>query len=361
MKHVPFVAALLVLVGLALAFALGRPEPPDDSLFGPQMALAPVLEPLVAPGGSLRLRGNVHHAGGAPAADALVALVRAEDDPARTEPLYHIHTDAAGRFEFARLAPGRYTVVLVHPSAPPRTFPLELPLAAADGLNGDAVASAVRWELAPPLAPLDMLPELARGALEGRVVLPAALSEETPDLAGFEIVLAPAKGTPPLAGAAERRIGTDAEGRFALDGVVAAAYRVEVLPPWARGGSWPVLARGTAEIAADGRAAIELALEVGALTGELAEANGRPLVGALVSIAALDALDAVGEPQLWPPATSDEAGRWRVALLPPGRYGVHLRAGAAAADSEARVESGAVTRVPAARLDVRGGGVVPGG
>ena len=78
MKHVPFVAALLVLAGLALAFALARPEPPDASLFGPQMALAPALKPLEAPEGTLALRGSVHHAGGGPAADVLVALVRLE-------------------------------------------------------------------------------------------------------------------------------------------------------------------------------------------------------------------------------------------------------------------------------------------
>jgi hypothetical protein len=357
MKHVPFVAALLVLAGLALAFALARPEPPDASLFGPQMALAPVLEPLAAPGGALALRGSVHHAGAGPAADVLVALVRAEDDPAETEPLYHAYTTADGRFALARLAPGRYTVLLVHASAPPRTLALELPHAA---VNGDAADGDVRWELAPPLPPLDVLPELARGALEGRIVVPAALAQGLVDLAGFEVVLAPTEDTPPLAGAALQRTPTDATGRFALERVVAAAYAVEVLPPWARGGSWPVLARGTARVAADGRVTLELALEVGGLAGELAEANGRPLVGAVISVAALDALDAVGEPQLWPPATSDDAGRYRVALLPPGRYRVHLRAGAAATDTEVRVEAGAVTRVPVARMEVRAGTTLGG-
>lgn len=355
MKHLLTVAALLVLVGLALAFVLVRPEPPDASLFGPQMALAPALPPLATSGGELALRGSVHHAGGGPAADVFVTLVRSADDHAESEPLYHAYTGPDGRFELARLAAGRYTAVLVHESAPPRTLALELPL------PGDGGADEVRWELAPALRPLELLPAIERGAVAGSVTLPSALADGFPDRAGFEVALVPADGTHPLAGAAERRVTTDAEGRFALDGIVAAAYRVEVLPPWARGGSWPVVARGTTRVEPGGRAELALVLEVGALEGELAEPNGTPLAGALVAVSGLDALDAVGGPQLWPPESSDDTGRWHVALLPPGRYRVHLRAGAAVFDDEVRVELGAVTRLPSRRMDVRAGTVLPGG
>jgi hypothetical protein len=343
MRHLQLALALLVLLGIGLALYLERPEPPDSSLFGAEMALTPELAPLVMPGGTLELRGRVHDTDGRPTSDAFLALLRAEDDASQAEPLYHAYTDGEGRFELAGLEAGTFRVLLTHPSAPPKSFALVLP-----------VAGEVSWELAAPLPPLPVLPELRRSSLAGRLGMPEAFGAGAPSaLQGFEVVLRPRPDTPLLAGACERRATSGAAGEFALGELVVAHYEVEVLPPWARGGSWPVLARGALAAEAGRAGTLELLLVVGALAGELQEADGRPLAGALVKVSALDARDPVGQAQLWPPAVTDPAGSYRVELLPPGRYLVHLRAGSAAHDIEVVVQAGLVTAVPHATLDPR--------
>ena len=86
-------------------------------------------------------------------------------------------------------------------------------------------------------------------------------------------------------------------------------YQVELLPPWARGGSWPVLARSSF-VAVEGSAnEIALSPRVGALAGELLEEGGEPLVGALIELTSLEAADPVGKPELWPPEVSDAIPR----------------------------------------------------
>jgi len=346
MKHLPLALALLVFLAVALGFYLERPEPADASLFGSEMALAPELPPLVMPRGTLSLSGRVRAADGSDAADTLVALLRGEDDPSLAEPLYHAYTDAAGRFALGGVEAGNYRVLLSHPSAPPKTFALELPL------EGEA-----SWTLADPLPPLPLLPELRRTARSGHLRAPAGLTlhgqSGSDPLQGFEVVLRPAKDVPMLAGATERRAATDTGGTFALGELVAAHYEVEVLPPWARGGSWPILGRGAMDATEEAATDFELALDVGALAGSLTEPEGRPLPGALVKVSALDARDAGGEPELWPAGVTDADGRFGVELLPPGRYRLHFRAGAAARDLEVMVESGRVTEVPAVTLDPR--------
>jgi hypothetical protein len=342
MKHAPLVLALVVLLGVALGFYAAELRRPDDSLFGREVALAAELPELVLPRGPHALSGRVRTHGGAPAEEALIALSFPEGSPRADEPPRHATTDAEGHFRIHGLEPGTYRALLVHPLAPPRTFPLEVPAAAE-----------LELELAEPLPPLPTLPELVRTRASGRIHMPAGLQQPTADaLLGFEVVLRPVAETPLLAGAAERRASTAADGSFAFEGLVVARYALEVLPPWARGGSWPILARGTLN-AGDGTP-FELELEVGAVAGELSEADGEPLVGALVELTALDARDVLGAPQLWTPCVSDAAGAFRIELLPPGRYRVHVRAGAAAQDVEVVLERGRLARVPPLTLDPRG-------
>lgn len=342
MKRLELVAALLVFLGIALAIYLERPEAPDASLFGAEMALEPVLDPLVAPSGALELHGSVRGTDGAPAADAFLVLLRADEDPSEAEPVYRAYTDGEGRFTFANLTAGVYSAVLTHPSAPPKTLLVEVP-----------AAGEVDWELSAPLPPLPVLPELRRTQLTGRLQLPKVAAGASIDLAGFEVALVPAADTATLAGAAERRASTNATGHFALAELVVASYRIEVLPAWSPGGSWPVLGRGTCSPRAGQENTVELTLDVGALEGELQEVDGRPLVGALVRVSALDARDAVGEPQSWPVVVTDAAGRYRVELLPPGRYLVHQRAGSAVRDVEIVVASGQRASVPLGKMDPR--------
>ena len=344
MRRFELLAACLVFLGIAIAIYTQRPAPPDASLFGEAMELEAGLAPLTPPGGTLELRGVVRSSNGSPAADAFLVLLRPDDDPSEAEPLYRAYSDAEGRFVFTKLTPGVYTAVVTHPSTPPRTFEVKLPL-----------AGEVTWELAEPLPPLPVLPELRRTRLTGRLKLPELAADAHVGLEGFEVALVPAADTPLLAGACERRATTDAEGRFSLVELVVASYRIEVFPPWAAGGSWPVLGRGTCAPADRPENTVEVSMDVGALEGELREVGGRPLVGALVRVSALDARDAVNEPEAWPVVVTDAAGRFRVELLPPGRYLVHQRAGSAVRDVEVLVERDKRASVPTGEMDPRAG------
>lgn len=338
-KLVPLLAAL-VLVATALAVWRGRPEPLDESAFGETLALAHNLPPLALPGEGVELAGRVTTHDGQPAADAFVVLERPQPFENGPAPVRAEYSDATGAFRFEALAAGSYRVVLQHPAAAPRTFTITVPLA------GEIV-----WSLAEPLPPIEPMPALVRAALTGRVTLPAGLAPRG-DLAGFELVLTPAAGTHPLAGAAVRRTLCDAEGRFALPDLVLADYEARVLPPWARGGSWPVLVRVPCRHQAQGT---ELALElaVGTLAGTLLEPPDRPLVGAVVRITSLSARDVLGKPQLWPPVVSDEKGRFWSELLPAGRYLLHERAGEGTQDVEVELGAGMHVEVPFAPLAPR--------
>ena len=332
--------ALLFLLGTGLAVLAGRPEPLDESLFGETLALPHNLNPLEFPRGELELQGRITAHDGAPAADALVVLERARPFEPGPTPVRGAYTDAEGAFRFERLSAGAWRVVLQQVGVPPRSFTIELP-----------APGPVTWPLAPPLAPIEAMPELVRGALTGRVSAPAGFPLAV-TLLGLEVVFVPSAETPLLSGAAVRRVPCDAEGNFALADLVLADYDVHVLPRWARGGSWPELVRQRCAHRADGTR-LELVLAAGVVEGTLLEASERPLVGAVVRITSLSAKDALGRPQLWPPAQSDELGRFQSELLPPGRYLLHARAGAGSQDLELEVRAGEVRTAPFAPLAPR--------
>lgn len=345
MKRFRIAFTALVFLGIAVGFLaerLEKPEPPDSG-FG---AFHPVaLAPLEAPGGTLTLAGRVETEAGTPAGDVQVTLFPEDPHAPEAEPLHWTFTDDAGRFALTHLAPGDYQVVLVGPPAPPTKLALALPC------EGE-----VTWRLSAPLPPLPVLPEIERRRIEGQVARPRASPAEEPSAAaGYEVVLRPAPEVPALSGAVVRRALSDATGRFVLDELVLARYRVEILPPWARGGSWPVLAAGELEVSRTSPGGeLTFELQVGELAGELIEARGLPLEGALIEVFALEAQDPSGAHLAWPPTVTDAWGRFLVGDLPPGRYGLHLRAGGARRDVEARVSAGQRTVVPLERMDPRG-------
>jgi hypothetical protein len=330
--------ALVVLAGTALAWWLGRPEKLDESLFVKTMAHER-RAPLEAPRDMTELAGLVTTHDGRPAADAWVVLERPEPFERGPAPVRGEYTDANGAFRFAALAAGAYRVVLQHASCPPRTFTTEVP-----------AAGEVRWALAEPLPPIEAMPSLVRGALAGRVSLPAGLAPR--DFSGYEVVLAPVAETHPLSGAAVRRARCAADGSFALPDLVQADYDARVLPPWASGGSWPELAHARC---AHRSAETELALElrVGSLAGRLVEPPDRPLVGAVVRITSLTAKDVLGKPQLWPPIVTDGTGHFKTDPLPTGRYLLHARAGDGIQDLEVEVQGGVHHEVEFAPLAPR--------
>ena len=334
----------LALVFGAFAAGMVRERARTDEPLQTYAAPVPVeLAPLESPYGELELAGTVVTASGDPAPDVLISLEEAEFGagrlaPGPAQPLHWTYTDDDGRFHLARLSAGSFRAVLVTPAAPPTTIPLELP-----------AAEEVRWQLSEPLPPLPVLPELLRTRLGGRVLAPVGL--EGTALEGLEVVLRPAESAP-LSGAVVRRAVCDGEGRFQFEELALEPYRVEVLPPWARGGSWPVLAT----LPLDGLEPTEssecsITLQCGEISGELRDAEGRSLEGALVKL--WPAEEGTSPKRLWPPTATDASGAFVVRDLPVGRYRLRLRAGAAEHELEADVRAGERTVLALPSLDPR--------
>jgi len=340
-SRVVFVVAIWSLLGLGYVITRTRTIDPDDRL-PLEVPIEVELPPLVAPRGETHLEGTVVEADGAPAADCQVSLFREELEPGTAEPLHWTFTDEQGRFVFEDLHSGPYRVALLTPSAPPTTLSIEAPQRAP-----------VLWTLKPPIPPLEVLPDLERTSIAGRISLPDGFDPAIHNLRDYEICLIPAVDTPQLSGAVIRRELTDELGNFHFPQVALADYRLEVLPPWARGGTWPVLAQR--ELTA-GRAlgsALEVRLEIGALSGRVTSIEDHVIEGALVKVFPVG--ESAARDRFWPPENTDALGKFLVGDLPTGNYLVRVRAGADAVQIEATVRAGEVTAVSIDPLDTRRG------
>ncbi len=291
--------------------------------------VSPDFEPLEPPLGQNRLSGRIVHADGTPASDVQVFLYRVEPIPGIAEPLSWTISDADGRFQLEGLVQARFEAALVRSGHPPLTQEIELP-----------AAEELIWVLPPPLEPLPVLPEISRAPLGGRIQPPPGRTTDEWPLVGYEVVLVPVPDAYSLSGATFRRTLTDRDGEFRFEEVVRAPYRVEILPPWAAGGSWPVVAAIDLDTQQPRSEEEELALSLfsGGIEGRLADLEGHPVEGALVKVWPAD------QPtRIWPPLETDASGGFRVLDLPPGNYVVRLRAGAAARERELEVQSGEVS------------------
>jgi protocatechuate 3,4-dioxygenase beta subunit len=326
-----FATVVFALVAIGILVESSRDWRPLPGALGIERSaeLAPVSVPL----GTERLAGRVLAADGRPAGEVLVTLSRGEAatpaSPGSAEPLHWASTDREGRFELEGLDPGRYRAMLLTLGTPPASFPLDVP-----------APREVLWVLPEPRPDPESLPEIRRARLEGRILAP--LAEEGASLAGYEVWLAPAAGVPALAGAVERRARTDERGRFRFDGVVAVDHVARALPPWAAGGSWPVVGSARAE---PGAGLVRIGIDAGEIAGLIDDAVGRPIEGALVQLAPADAPE-----RPWPPAVTDEAGAFRIADLPPGSYRLSVRAGSADAVRAVEVRAGERTELAIAGL-----------
>lgn len=328
----PAVVLLALLVGLAVEH-LGNDHSALPS-FTP--ARPPAFEAMRVPEAEGVLRGRVLAApegGGQPVADASV-YVRSGGIPHWT------FTDAEGSFELTRLpaflADEENTAVVLAWGHPPSSFEVAF---------GDQERELVLPAQPPPLP---TLPEVERAPIEGRV-LGARAAWGSSD--GYEIVFSPAVPANVLQGPVERRIASDASGAFTVEDLALGAYRVSVLPTWARGGTWPDL---VAEVSRDldhtrDTTSLELELSAGAVEGPIWDTSPKAVEGALVLL-----VDADQPTRIWPPAVSDEGGRFRIRALPPGRYLLTARAGEGSSE-EIRVEvrPGEVTRLELPALPMR--------
>lgn len=312
---------LAVFGCVGLGFWLGRPEPIATEDFSFDSPTPAALPPLAPDPEENQVLGRVLDPAGTPVEDVLVAIWPVELGAGR--PLSWDYTTGEGTFRLQHLVAGPHRVLLNAGGYPPTSLDVTVPL-----------AGTVDWTLAPRPAPLPELPPIRWRTLSGRIErVPGALST----IEGLEVVVRPGPGVLELSGAAERRTVTDAEGRFAFDRLVAVPHELQVLPQWARSGSWPIL--GRFDVPAETPATLDLHLPVGSLEGRLLETSGRPLEGALATLTRPDARDALGAAQVWPPEATNFRGSFRFEMLPPGRYHLRLRAGNATRELDVTIEA----------------------
>ncbi len=301
------------------------------------------LPALVVPRGETELSGQVIHPDGSAAEDCKICLYREELSPGVAEPLYWTFTDTAGQFSFQDLGNGAFQVALLTPTSAPTLLAVQLP-----------VEGPVLWTLNPKIPLLDVLPELVRTSIAGRIHLPGQLNPTDHPLGEYEVCLVPGPGMEKLQGTVLRRVKTDPLGNFNFPQVAYGDYRLEVLPPWARGGTWPILA--TREFTAGKErieaSSLEIPLDMGALRGTVTSLKDYAIEGALVTVFPLAADGGPGpKGQFWPPAGTNAKGVFVIRDLPPGRYRFRVRAGGAAFQTQTVVRAGEVTELSIEPLD----------
>ncbi len=329
-RHLPG-AALTTLAVLALLAALGEPPP----LAG--FPAAPAVPPLPRPDlglGQSELSGRVTDDSGRPVADAgLVVLVAGR--------LFWTWSDGAGAFRLAGLPSGPQ-------SGPQPGQPLEVAVVAR-GFEPAQLAATPGPEpvvlvLPRRIDPSPVLPGLQALDLRGEV----RFSPLESPAEGYEVAFLPVLGLERLDAGFPRRVAVDAEGRFAVPALAPGEYEVLLLPPEARGATWPNLlagpdgtaprheqpAPGSPEAGAEGPSdplRLELRSRAGAVQGRLADrrrAGGASwLAGAVVRLEPIERDGEVAPARVrW--AVSDTDGGYLLRHVPPGRYRVSLAAGA---------------------------------
>jgi hypothetical protein len=262
----------------------------------------PVLAPLAATQGEHAFSGRVRTSVGAALADASVTLLEA-NMPRATQ------TDRDGAFRFEGICAGTHELTVLAFGEEPQTFRVTLPR-----------EEALELSLAPPRPPLETLPAIERAPLRGRLRAAAGT------LDGLELWLEPALGTDPLAGVVPRRARVGNDGAFEFDALAAGAYSARVLPAWASGGSWPIVAQHDLEWRG-GAEALEFDYQPATAALRVLDIAGRVMPGALVLLRERTAAD---RPlHVWPARESDGAGEVRFDDLAAGEYEIEIAAGGA--------------------------------
>ena len=279
------------------------------------------LDPLVIPRGPHTLAGRIITQEAADRERVLIHLRPQEDEEGDVvRPILWAVTDAGGRFRLDGLPEGLYVAEILQRGHENTTVEIEVPS-----------QREVAWTLGEPRPPLEVLPDLERASLSG-VVRDRAGNP----LSGYEIVLRPEEETSMLSGALVRRAESNAEGRFVFRELALGRYRAELLPAWAKSGSWPVLV--TEEIdhrdPVSGRPLV-FTFTPGRIGGRLIDQNTRPVEGALVQMWPLGE-----EKRLWPTTTSGAGGTFLLGGLPSGTFVLRIRAGAAVVEREVLVRAG---------------------
>lgn len=303
MTRLTLIFILLVFTALVAGVLFRHRMDEPDALPHFPSAPPPSFDPMPASEGNAQLMLRIVGPDGQPAPSAAVAL-RSGGFPAWA------FADDEGRVHFEHLVEGACELaVLAWPHPPLETT--------VEAHANDAVEKTVT--LAPVNDPPPPLPDIARAPLRG--TLQHRLGGDPSE---YDVLFLPRDPPERFGGAVPRRASVDAAGAFAIEDLALARYRIAIVPAWARGSTWPDLA-SRERVELDHRAAIDigaLAIEAGAIEGEVRDDQGLPLEGALVLLS-----PALDESRPWPPHATDEQGRFRIDDLPPGEYRVAVRAG----------------------------------
>ena len=305
------------LGALALAYGIQRLTSKPDApipLVPPEATVFPKLEP---PRHEHKLAGLVVGATGEKLDRALVWL-RSGDEGNFT------YTDAQGAFRFDALGAGPWPAKIVALGYEPLALELQ----------DTGAAQTIR--LAKPYGPPPVLATFERAPFGGHLALPEGF-----DASHFEVVLLP-EHPEQIDSALPRRCECDSKGVFRIEDLIVAHYTLRVLPAWARGGSWPDLLAGVGTGSArdfthqKGAGELVLQLAHGSIDGTLAEElvlgpDGQPLPAphdVAVEGALIELTSGADGAHVWPPQSSDAAGKFAFRALPPGSYVLTARAGA---------------------------------
>ena len=288
------------------------------------------LPPVELPLELSSLRGWIVDERGHGLAGVAVHLIRELGQARATEPLPWARTGEDGSFRIDGVPSGAFTAVLLGPGRETRRVAVQSPR-----------SESVRWEAGARAEPPEPLPEMVLRDLRGNLARPVGSADGEASLAGYEVWLEPRDEADWLGGVVPRRTTVGADGSFAFDRLVTGGYLARVLPPWAAGGTWPVLTDETLQhVTGDpgGAARVDLRLRSGSVDGRLTDDTGDPLAGALVRIWPKDRPD-----RSWPAESTDADGAFRIPDLPAGTYVVRIRAGAAEHEGEVDVRVGVRT------------------
>jgi hypothetical protein len=321
----------LTLIGLAAGFVAKRILTPPLTELVIQPVPSAKIPALELPERNRALDGQVVDPEGAGVADALVFL-RAGDAP------HFTYTDSSGRFHLAALEEGPWHATVLAIGFGP--------------LAQDLVdsGSPQTIQLGARVGPLPTLPPIARKGLTGVLTSRSGLSVE-----GCEVLLMPTLPPESFGSPLPRRATAGAGGRFEFADLIVGQYQVQVLPAWARGGTWPDLARLLGDdqplvlshAGGDSPSVLAIELQAGEVTGKLVDLDGHALEGALILLWPVSDASRV-----WPPESTGVDGTFVVKGLPFGKYTVAIRAGSASVQREAVISAGKTTNLEFAPLEV---------